>query len=225
MDALRLMAETELFKGVGRGTLSLLAPLSRFRLYEEGETVLAEDQAVRSFYVVVSGRVKLYKVSPEGREQTMYLLGPGDPFGMCAAFALEPFPASAVALEKTGILAIPGQAVEEAATREPRLLLNIIDLLSRRLRESMAMIEDLALKEVPERIASFLVHALKGRQPDERRSLELKISQRELAKIIGATPEALSRGLRKMADAGIIAVRGRTVLIMDYEALAALSQG
>ena len=83
------------------------------------------------------------------REQTLYLLGPGDPFGMCTAFAIDSFPVNAMALEESGILLIPGQIMETIAMKEPRLLLNIIQVLSDRLKESMTLIESLSLKEIP----------------------------------------------------------------------------
>jgi CRP-like cAMP-binding protein len=97
--------------------------------------------------------------------------------------------------------------------KEPRLLVNIIRILSNRLRESMGLIESLSLKEIPQRLASFLIHALKGGDGKEgMNQLELTVTQRELAKILGATPEALSRALRKMSNAGVLAVDGRKAL-------------
>ena len=225
MDVLKQMQALDLFQGVPTEKLRTLAERSRYRTYKAGEMFIGETDPAHAFYVIVTGQVKLYKSSPEGKEQTLYLLRPGDPFGMCTAFAIDSFPANAMALEESGILMIPGPVMEVVATSEPRLLLNIIQILSDRLKESMLLIESLSLKEIPQRLASFLLHALNREGDRETDRLELTITQRELAKILGATPEALSRAVRKMSNAGILAMDGRTIRILDREALEELAEG
>lgn len=225
MDVLKRMQTLALFQGVPAEKLKALAERALYRTYKAGEMFIGETDPAHAFYVIITGQVKLYKSSPEGREQTLNLLGPGDPFGMCTAFAVESFPANAMALEESGILLIPGPVMEAIAMKEPRLLVNIIQILSTRLKESMSLIESLSLKEIPQRLASFLIHALtrEGGQAMDR--LELTVTQRELAKILGATPEALSRALRKMSNAGMLAVDGRSIRILDREALGELAEG
>lgn len=225
MDVLKQMQALDLFQGVPTEKLRTLAERSRYRTYKAGEMFIGETDPAHAFYVIVTGQVKLYKSSPEGKEQTLYLLRPGDPFGMCTAFAIDSFPANAMALEESGILMIPGPVMEVVATSEPRLLLNIIQILSDRLKESMLLIESLSLKEIPQRLASFLLHALNREGDRETDRLELTITQRELAKILGATPEALSRAVRKMSNAGILAMDGRTIRILDRGALEELAEG
>jgi len=225
MDILKQMQTLDLFQGVPAEKLRTLAERSRYWTYKAGEMFIGEADPAHAFYVIVTGQVKLYKSSPEGKEQTLYLLRPGDPFGMCTAFAIDSFPANAMALEESGILMIPGPVMETVATSEPRLLLNIIQILSDRLKESMTLIESLSLKEIPQRLASFLLHALTREGDREMNRLELTITQRELAKILGATPEALSRAVRKMSNAGILAMDGRTIRILDRKALEELAEG
>ena len=147
MDILKQMQTLDLFQGVPAEKLRTLAERSRYRTYKAGEMFIGETDPAHAFYVIVTGQVKLYKSSPEGKEQTLYLLRPGDPFGMCTAFAIDSFPANAMALEESGILMIPGPVMETVATSEPRLLLNIIQILSDRLKESMTLIESLSLIE------------------------------------------------------------------------------
>jgi CRP-like cAMP-binding protein len=225
MDILKQMQTLDLFQGVPAEKLRTLAERSRYRTYKAGEMFIGETDPAHAFYVIVTGQVKLYKSSPEGKEQTLYLLRPGDPFGMCTAFAIDSFPANAMALEESGILMIPGPVMETVATSEPRLLMNIIQILSDRLKESMTLIESLSLKEIPQRLASFLLHALTREGDREMNRLELTITQRELAKILGSTPEALSRAVRKMSNAGILAMDGRSIRILDREALEELAEG
>jgi CRP-like cAMP-binding protein len=225
MDLLKQIQRLKLFEGVPAEKLQALAEHVRYRTYRAGEMFIGETDAVHAFYVVISGQIKLYKSSPEGKEQTLYLLRTGDPFGMCTAFAIDTFPANAMALEESGILLIPGQAMEAIAMKEPRLLVNIIQILADRLKESMTLIESLSLKEIPQRLASFLLHDLTMHGAEEMNRLELTITQRELAKILGATPEALSRAIRKMSNAGIMVIDGRSIRILDRESLEELAEG
>ncbi len=213
-----------LFQGVSPEKIKMLAAQAAFKKFKPGELVIGEADAIRSFYVVLSGQLKLYRSSAEGKEQTLQLLGPGDPFGLCTAFATDSFPASAMAIEESAVMLIPGTVMESTARQEPAILFNIIQILSQRLKDSMALIEALALKELPGRLASFLMHALAGNRSDHN-AVELTISQRELAKILGATPEALSRTLRKMAGDGILSTAGRTIIIQDRLALNRLAEG
>jgi CRP-like cAMP-binding protein len=225
MDITKQIKDIGLFQGVSSEKIILLAEQATYKKFKSGEMVIGETDPIRSFYVVISGKLKLYRSSVEGKEQTLQLLGPGDPFGLCTAFATDSFPASAMAIEDAAVLLIPGTVMEATAKQEPALLFNIIQILSQRLKDSMALIESLALKEIPGRLASFLRHALSSDSADKKTIVELTISQRELSKILGATPEALSRALRKMANDGILSTAGRVITILDHKELEKLADG
>lgn len=225
MDIIKQIQSVNLFRGVSAENLKLLAARAIYKKFKAGQLVIGETDPIRAFYVVISGQLKLSKSSPEGREQTLSLLGSGDPFGLCTAFATDAFPASAMAIEESTVMIIPGEFMEAVAGKEPALLLNIIRILSQRLKESMTLIESLALKEIPERLSSFLLHALSKETGKQNNKLELTISQRELAKMLGATPETLSRSLRKMGNDGIITVDGRIITILNRKAMEKLAEG
>jgi len=224
MDIVQQLKKIDLFHGVSSEKLQILAAQAIYKKYPAQEMVIGETDPIKAFYVVLTGRMKLYKSSPEGKEQTIQLLEPGDPFGLCTAFATDAFPASAMTIEESSVVLIPGALMETVAMQEPKLLLNIIQILSRRLKDSMALIESLALKEIPGRLASFLLHSL-AQTKENPEQLELAITQRELAKILGSTPEALSRALRKLADDGILQTSGRTIRILNRRALDDLAEG
>lgn len=225
MDIHNQIKDISLFHGVSSEKIKELAALAIYKKFRPGDMVIGESDPIRSFYVVISGQLKLYRSSVDGKEQTLQLLGPGDPFGLCTAFATDSFPASAMAIEESAVLLIPGTVMETAAVQEPVLLFNIIQILSQRLKNSMELIESLALKEIPERLASFLRHESAKNKADKNVVVKLTISQRELSKILGATPEALSRALRKMANEGILSTSGRSITILDHEALQQLAEG
>ena len=225
MDIHEQIKRIPLFQGVSPEKIKFLISQAVVRKFKPGQLVIGEDDSIRSFYVVISGQLKLYRSSAEGKEQTLQLIGPGDPFGLCTAFATESFPANAMAIVESSILLIPGTVMEETSRQEPAILFNMIQILSQRLKDSMELIASLALKELPERVASFLCHVLPKQDTDKQSRVTLSISQRELSKILGATPEALSRALRKMANDGILSNAGRVITIYNREALSRLAEG
>lgn len=225
MDITNQIKDIILFQNVSSEKIQRLVSQATYKKFKPGEMVIGETDPIRSFYVVISGQLKLYRSSVEGKEQTLQLLGPGDPFGLCTAFATESFPASAMAIVESSVILIPGTVMEAMARQEPVILFNIIQILSQRLKDSMTLIESLALKEIPGRLASFLKHESQKDAADKKTSVELTISHRELSKILGATPEALSRALRKMANDGILSTAGRIITILNHQALEQLAEG
>jgi len=213
-----LLRSLPFFGGMPEARLSRMAAGAVVTAHGPGEAIAARDQSGDAFYLVASGRAKLYQIGPDGREQTLYVLGPGEPFCLCSLVDGADFPAYAAALEQTRVLAFPARLLAAAAREDPEVLFDLLRLMCRRLKDAMAMIESLALLGLPGRVAGFLLHeAARGLGGDVVR---LSISQRELAKIVGATPEALSRALRRLSEAGLVAVRGREVEICDRAGLA-----
>jgi len=89
MDITSQIKNIGLFQGVSSEKIRLLAEQATYKKFKPGEMVIGETDPIRSFYVVISGQLKLYRSSAEGKEQTLQLLGPGDPFGLCTAFATD----------------------------------------------------------------------------------------------------------------------------------------
>lgn len=177
----------------------------------------SEDKAARGMHVLLSGRIKLFKMSEDGKEQTIFIFGPGEPFCLCSVFSDGRLPANMSALEGSEILFIPPERFEALIAEDPTILMSMLKVMSRRLKEAMTMIDSLALRPVPARLAAYLL----SQEEDGR--VSLNITYRELAKIVGVTPEALSRVLRKMSDDGLVATDGPHIDILDESRLSALS--
>jgi CRP/FNR family transcriptional regulator, dissimilatory nitrate respiration regulator len=222
MENFEVLQHIPIFAGLPDDQLKILAECARQKSVRPGHAVFEEMTHSPGFYLVVWGSVKIFKSSPEGKEQTIFVFGPGELFCL-TAFADEYAPASATALEDTRILFFPVEVMEGVARREPSLLFGILLALSRRLKETLTIIETLSLKEIPERLAIFLSHALTEEGSGD--TVELRFSQRELAKILGATPETLSRVLRKLGDEEVLSVDGRKFRILNRGALEKLAQG
>lgn len=212
-----ILAESELFGGLPPEHLDEIEKITVIKEYGRGETVFFEGDPGIGFYMVGRGRVKIFKTSLSGKEQILHIFGPGEPFGEVPVFHGHPFPANALALEKTSLLFFPRQDFVNLVHSMPSLALNMLAVLSMRLRRFTAQIENLSLKEVPARLADYLLY-LSEEQGNEG-YVVLEISKGQLASLLGTIPETLSRIFSKMSEEGLILVEGKKISLLDREGL------
>lgn len=224
MDILHQIASTPLFKGLPEEHLKELATVVKDKVFRKGKLIFSEGDEGSGFYIIISGRVKIFKLSPEGKEQILHIFGPGEPVGEVPVFAGKSFPAHAEALEDSRLFYFPMADFMELIQKNPSIALNSLSILSRRLRRFTALIENLSLKEVPGRLAAYLLYLSETHQGAE--DLRLEISKGQLSSVLGTTPETLSRILTKMAKAGLIQSEGlRRIRILDRAGLEELANG
>lgn len=216
-DLTRQIAGIPLFAGLSGLQKEALARTVVRRAFRKGERVFSEGDEGTGFYAVVSGRVKIFKISPEGKEQILHFVGPGGSFGEASVFTGQAFPADAVAAAQTVLLFFPRTSLISLIRSDPALALNMLAQLSQRLRQFAGLIEDLSLKEVPGRLAKYLLY-LGGRDGDAG-AVELDVPKGQLASLLGTIPETLSRILAKMNRQGLIRSRGAQVRILDRAGL------
>jgi len=222
-DALKRMKTIPLFKGLPETQLHDLSRITVLRTFGRGETIFAEGDGADGFYIVLTGRVKIFKLSSEGKEQILHIFTSGEPFGEVPMFLGERFPAYAAALEESLVLYIPKTAFINLIHKDPSLAMNMLALLSIRLKHFTRLVEDLSLKEVPQRLAAYLLYLTKIKNKTE--DIELDISKGQLASLLGTIPETLSRILNKMVAQKLIEVRGRKIRIVHTEAIELLASG
>ena len=211
------------FNGLSEDQLKEIKHIAVNRHFSKGELIYSEGDHGDGFYVVVAGMVKVFKVSLEGKEHIMRIVGPGESFGLVSVYAGRTFPASTQAIAKSHLLFLPRSAFVELITNNPSLALSMLASLSMRLREFTVHVERLALKEVPGRLAAYLIH-LVDEQVNEPELVSLNISKVQLSSLLGTTPETLSRILSQMADSGLIEVKKRDIRIMNYAGLEELAE-
>lgn len=210
---LHIISQTPLFQSLPEDDLMRIRQIAKDKFYNKGQTVFSEGDDGNGFYVVAAGKVKIYKVSLEGKEQILHIYGPGNPFGEVPVFSGEQFPANAQTLLKSHLLFFPRTAFTELIANNPSLCLNMLAVLSMRLRQFTLQVENLSLKEVPGRLASYLLY-LAQEQASEV-TVSLPISKGQLASLLGTIPETLSRILSKMGNSGLIKVSGGQIALLD----------
>jgi len=186
-----------------------------------GTMLFGPTERADRFYVVMSGRVKIYKLSARGDEQILHLYGPGKTFGEAAMWAGVNYPAWAQTLTDCELLCVPRDAIREAIRRDADLGMAMMAGLSAKLREFNILIEELSLKEVPARLAGVL---LRESERSGATAFRLKQTKRQLASQIGTVAETLSRALAKLKAAGIVEVEGSRVTILDADALERIAE-
>jgi CRP-like cAMP-binding protein len=218
------LAASPLFKNLAPADVGRVAGFSVFRKLEKGEVVFREGDDAAAFYVVASGQVKVFKESVDGRELIIKIMREGDLVGEAAALAGVPYPATAQALDAAAAVEIPRREFAALLESEPDLALNIIAALSVRLNQISAVLEKLTLKDVPARLASYLLERAHA-GADRRESVELDVTKTSLAAELGTVPETLSRALRRFAEAGLVASEGRRIIILDKTSLELVAGG
>jgi CRP/FNR family transcriptional regulator, dissimilatory nitrate respiration regulator len=219
---LDIISQAPLFNGLSQEQLNQIRQIAIDKFYDKGQTIFLESDDCNGFYIVVAGKVKIYKVSFEGKEHILHIYGPGNPFGEVPVFSGQKFPANAETLLKSRLLFIPRQAFVDLISEHPSLALNMLAILSRRLRQFTVQIENLSLKEVPARLASYLTYLA-----DEQATgdfVSLTISKGQLASLLGTIPETLSRILAKMSKQDLIQVEGRNITLLDRNGLEELAE-
>ncbi|MEA2115210.1 MAG: Crp/Fnr family transcriptional regulator [Thermodesulfobacteriota bacterium] len=206
-----------LFKGLEDAQLERVAEISHEKNYKRGESIFFEGDEATGFYVVVEGKVKIFKMSPDGREQILHIFGPGEPFGEVPVFHRQPFPANAVTMAQSTLLFFPRREFVDLVASTPSLALSMLAMLSLRLRRFASQVESLSLKEVPGRLAAHLVYLAEEQGRTDR--VVLDIPKGQLASLLGTSPETLSRIFARMSEEGLIRVHGKEIELLDYEEL------
>jgi CRP/FNR family transcriptional regulator len=209
------------FSGLGGDGIEDVLSIAVERKYTRGEIIFSDGDNADGFYAVAEGKVKIFKMSFDGKEQILHIFGPGEPFGEVPVFSGKSFPANAQAIAASRLVFFPRKAIIDLITEKPFLALNMLAVLSMRLRQFTVQIENLSLKEVPERLASYLMYL--AREQDAEASVRLDISKGHLASLLGTIPETLSRIFAKMSGDGLIEVSGRDIRLVDREGLADLA--
>ena len=221
IDVLR---KTALFATLPDEDLRRVADLSVSRRFAKKAAVFREGDRADGFFVVASGKVKVFKLSGEGKEQVFHVLEPGQTFAEAVIFEGGGYPANAEALTDAELLFLPKRPFVDLLERHPKVAIRMLASLSRWLKRMTDLAESLSLKDVETRLVLYLSEELKARGIPARdgSELELPVGKNVLASRLGTVPETFSRTLKKLQDDGLIAVRGKRIRILSAGSLFSL---
>lgn len=203
------------FAGLRPSEWEEVKTLFREKSLAPGEVLFLEGERSQGIHFMKTGRVKVFKTSPEGKEQVLRIMGPGDSFNDVSVFDEGPNLASAQAMEPSVLGLLPTGDVVELIQRYPALALGTIRVFASRLRHLTTLVEDLSFRHVISRLAKALLmqveEAGKGRS--------LRLTQQGLASMVGTAREVVVRSLRSMESQGILRRERHRAVILDKEAL------
>lgn len=194
------------------------------RDYGPRALVMREGEPSRGSYLVRSGRVRIFRTAPDGREQILSLASAGDTFGEVPVFEGKPNPASVETLDTSELILFPAEAFRGLVRRNSQVALALLHHFARRLRSFTELIEQISLQTVQNRIARYLyfLASEEGVTTPEGVVVPRVITQQDLAALVGSVREVVSRTLKVMEDDGVVEVRRHEFVIRDMRALARL---
>jgi CRP/FNR family transcriptional regulator len=186
-----------------------------------GASVFREGDQGDQLYFIVSGKVKLGRTSPDGRESLLAILGPGELFGEMALFDPSPRTATATAVSETRLAGLKNESLNALLRTRPEVSAQLLQALARRLRRTNDSLSDLVFSDVPGRVAKALLDLADrfGRPATDGVLVAHELTQEELAQLVGASRETVNKALAEFVQRGWLRLEARAVVILDMQRL------
>ena len=217
-----LLARSGILQGVEPSAAAALIQRLQLVEFRSRERIYSQGEPGDRLYIVVTGKVKIGRRSPDGREQLLSVMGPADMFGALSMFDPGPRTANATAITDVCAACMDHDALREWITGRPQIAEQLLRVLARRLRRTDDHIGDLIFTDVPGRVAKQLLQLAQRFSTQQGEDLRLihDLTQEEIAQLVGASRETVNKALSNFAQRGWITVDGKTILIHDVERLA-----
>ncbi|MDQ7801921.1 MAG: Crp/Fnr family transcriptional regulator [Armatimonadota bacterium] len=221
-----LLQRCVLFEGLPREALEEAQGEGRRVVRVRGECFFQQGEPARHAYVLLSGRVKLQAVHPDGRVVIHRTAGPGEVFGGLALLGEQTYPVSAEAWEVCEALAWTGEQLRQMALQHPQLALNLLRMAAERVRDLQARVEELVADRVERRIARAVLRLVRqaGRRTAEGVLIDLPLSREDLANLTGTTLFTVSRVLSRWEERGIVAAGRQRLVVRVPHAFAEIAE-
>lgn len=213
------LRSTQIFSGLPAGDVEAIATFSSVRAVAKGAYLFREGDPAEGFYVVQKGAINVHRVSVAGKEQVICVFRVGESFAEAALASEHGYPASARAVESSGVVVVPKVPFLALLGRRPDLALRMLGSMSQHLRVLVGLVEDLTLKDVETRVLNWILK----RCPCDAETAEVRLgtTKRVLAAELGTSSETLSRTFAKLRDDGLLRIEGSRLAVTDVPALAA----
>jgi CRP/FNR family cyclic AMP-dependent transcriptional regulator len=220
-DADLVLARAGLFQGVERSAVSALTKQLQPVDFPPGHVLFAEGEPGDRLYIIISGKVKIGRRSPDGRENLLTIMGPSDMFGELSIFDPGPRTSSATAITEVRAVSMDRDALKAWITDRPEIAERLLRVLARRLRRTNSDLTDLIFVDVPGRVAKKLLGLAQrfGTREGGAMRVTHDLTQEEIAQLVGAARETVNKALADFAHRGWIQIEGKSLLICDSERL------
>ncbi|MBI2908774.1 MAG: Crp/Fnr family transcriptional regulator [Chloroflexi bacterium] len=191
------------------------------RTLERNELLFLEGEKPEALYAVISGRIRLFKTSAEGKEQVVRIRQQGESFNYAAVFGDSANPASAMAMGPSLIYGIRKSDVDGVVKAYPKVSANVIRIFANKLRQQMSLVEDLSFRHVTSRVAKILLEYAEDTPAGKSEEIVLKhpLTQQDMAAMVGTAREMVGRSLKSLESQGAIKTDGHRIAITDKRLL------
>ena len=225
MPSAKDLKKIDLFKNLSDDELKELAPYLASTTFRKKEEIFSEGDQPEWFYIVSSGKIKITKLSHEGKEIILELISPTDIFGGVAVLRNFPYPANAVAMEDTEVIKISRKNLMRLVDRFPNLMYCIALQLGDRMKSSYDSLKNIALERVEARIAALLLKLAGkvGTETKEGLVIDMRLTKQDVADMVGTTVETSIRTFSKFKKQGLLSDKDGRIVIKDQDGLEELS--
>lgn len=215
------LKDMSVFSRLGSGELELICEGSYDKIYKKGEIIFFENDSLKKLYLLVSGRVKLSMLSPDGKEKVMTILQSGDILGEISLFDEDPHPLTAEVIEDAKLMILPWHNLENIIKDRPKLALKIIEALSKKTRLLTSQVRELVFQDAAGRLASLLMRFADdfGIESKEGKTIDIVLTHQEIANLLGTSRVTVTKMLNKFIDEKLIKIKNRKIIILDEEKL------
>lgn len=195
-----------------------------YKVYKRGEVIFHEGQRPTGLFCINEGKVKVYKLGDEGREQIVRLDKPGDVLGYRALISNEPYQAAAAAIEACSVVFIPSSVIFEMMEKNPEIAFRMMQIFSDDLKNAENRLTDFTQKPVRERLAQTMLSLSESYGTTEDGYLGIYLTRQEWANITGTTTETAIRTMSDLNKEGLIEIKGKKIALKDQHQLEALAE-
>jgi len=219
-----LLRSSTLYRALSREDQQRLAGVSLAKTYEKGDTIFTEGDPPDFLVTIASGRVKVVKTIPSGKEIILEIFGPGDPVGAVVAYEGRPYPASAIAIESVSCILVRRTEFFALLEGHPSFVRGFLTGMAQRIVELTRRIPEVAGGRVETRFAHLFLKLANrvGRPHPEGRFVPMPLSRQELADLTGTTTETCIRIMSRWGKAGIVSTERDGFVVRDEAELTRL---
>jgi CRP/FNR family transcriptional regulator, cyclic AMP receptor protein len=220
-EKLRLLSMVDILEPLSREEIKELSRRIPDTHIHKGQVFYTPKERSEKLFMLKKGRVRIYRVGPDGREFTLTVLGAGTVFGEMSLTAQRLENAYAEAMEPTVVCTMKRHDLERLVIEKPQVGLKVMSVLSERLSLAEDRMEDLALKEVPARLASFILQLVEseGVMTAQGPKIPTRYTHRQLATMIGSKRETVTKAFTLLQQAGVVELKRRRIHVKDIDAL------
>jgi CRP/FNR family transcriptional regulator len=216
-----ILTKSALFQNLPEPAIVEIAAHSVERKLQQGQILFTANEPANGLYIVLSGSVRAFRENIEGREQTIHVEHAGGTLAEVAVFDGGPYPSTVVADEDSEVLFLATEDVRRFMLDHPQAALTALAHMAKKLRTVASLAEQLALKDVGQRLATLLLEEARIAAPklQDGVSFSLPLSHSQLASRLGSVREVVTRALQKLAQQGVIEARGHRIVVLNVKEL------